>query len=121
MNNVTTTHVTSGLPAPYHNISYNTTTLTNTSVDWWSYLTGRIRLNEVWAIVILEHILIMTKMGLSSCIEDTPGWVVDAVKRERWETEARAEMAQRKLEELQERNNGGGTKKGGAGGGVVAV
>jgi hypothetical protein len=117
MNNVTTTHVTSGLPAPYHNISYNTTTLTNTSVDWWSYLTGRVRLNEVWAIVILEHILIMTKMGLSSCIEDTPGWVVDAVKRERWETEARAEMAQRKLEELQERNNGGGTKKGGAGGG----
>ena len=108
MENVTTTRTTTNLPSPYNNITYEETNLINTSVDWWGFLTNRISLNEVWALVILEHILIIAKMGLSGCIEDTPGWVVDAVKRERWETEARAEMAQRKLEELQERNGSGG-------------
>ena len=55
--------------------------------------------------VILEHILVLVKMSLSGCIDDKPSWVVDAVKRERWEQEARREMAEKKLEQLQ---GGGG-------------
>ena len=101
MENVTTTHVSSHLPSPYNNITYDVTELKNVSIDWWSFLTGRIRVQQVWAIVVLEHILIMAKMGLSGCIEDEPAWVTDAVKRESWEKEARAEMAERQNEELQ--------------------
>ena len=50
------------------------------------------RINELWAIVALEHVLIFLKMCLSACIEDKPAWVVEAEKRDHWEKERKEQM-----------------------------
>ena len=99
MENVTSTNT---LIHDVGNFTYDSTELKNVSNDWWLFLTSRIRINQVYAMVILEHILIIAKMGLSGCIEDEPAWVTDAIKRETWEKEARTEMAERRAEQLEE-------------------
>ena len=65
-------------------------------------MTGHLRINMLWAIVFLEHLLVMIKMGLGAMIEDTPAWVYDAIKRERWESERLQEIAEETLEMLKE-------------------
>lgn len=78
------------------NITVNATwtqpTETNLSRDWWWYLTGHVRINELWAIVALEHVLLFLKMSLSACIEDKPAWVVETEKRDNWEEEMKDQM-----------------------------
>ena len=92
-----------------NNITVNATwvqpTETNMSRDWWWYLTGHIRMNQLWAMVALEHVLIMLKMCLGACIEDTPSWVTDARKREKWEDERLQQMAEEKLDMIKKKEN----------------
>jgi hypothetical protein len=80
------------LPVPYENenmTSYTITTLENTSNDWWMYITGRERFIELSVVILLEHLLIMIKMGLSGCISDRPAWVESALQRNKWQIEQR--------------------------------
>ena len=77
----------------------------NASRDWWWYLTRHVRLNELWAIVALEHILIILKMFIGACIEDTPAWVEDAMRRDRWEAERLQQIAEDKLDMLKKKGN----------------
>ena len=110
MENVT--HVRStvglaGLLSPCNNLTYFETESINASTDWWSTLTGNVPMSKMFALVVLEHVLLLMKMGLSRCIEDVPSWVVEAIRKQRWEEEARAEMAQRTLNMLQSKNGGG--------------
>merc|ERR1712196_673243 len=78
---------------------------TNMSRDWWWYPTSHVRINELWAIVALEHVLIFLKMCLGACIEDKPSWVVDAAKRDAWENRRRMQMAEDKLEFVKKMQN----------------
>ena len=95
------THVRSttslGLNFPCNNVSYLETERINISKDWWYIVTRGKPMAKLFALVILEHILLLIKMSLSRCIEDTPSWVVEAVQRQKWEQNARAEMAKNSL------------------------
>ena len=66
------------------------------SFNWELYDDGLMKgsnLNKLWGIVVLEHILIMLKMALSALIDDSPAWVVEEAKRERWLHEHRIQLA----------------------------
>ena len=89
-----------------YNASWIEAATENSSRDWWWFMTGHLRINMLWAIVFLEHLLIMIKMGLGAMIEDTPAWVYDAIKREVWERERVEEMR----EEEEERRKEAATK-----------
>ena len=82
------------------NATWTEVVVYNTSRDWWWFLTRHVRINELWAIVVLEHILIILKMCIGAFIEDTPAWVDDAMKRERWEAERLQQIAEEKLDML---------------------
>ena len=79
------------------NATWTEATEMNIARDWWWYLTGHVRMNELWAIVALEHVLIILKMCLGACIEDKPSWVVEAKKRDDWEDERLKEIAAEKM------------------------
>lgn len=58
----------------------------------------------MWSLIVLEHILLLTKIGLSAIIDDRPAWVVEAVGHHQFQLNMQREAkraATRKRERME--------------------